>query len=223
MDKNNKTMADNLNILAIDDHPLFVDGLKMLLNQHGHMSSVRVTNNAADALALLDQGYEPDLVLLDLNLPGMGGFSLLRLLQQRDLMSPFLVVSASQSIHDARSSLENGAMGFVSKASHSDVLLEAIDTVLAGDPYLPPEWRDTLENGADQATTSIARRAGITGRQLEILHLLAQGYANKMIAYELGLSEATVKVHLREVFKTLKVTNRTACVKAANDMGLIQS
>lgn len=216
-------MRSETQILAIDDHPLFVDGLKMLLQQHGRASSVRITNNAADALSLLDQGYEPDLLLLDLNLPGMGGFSLLRILQQRGLMSPILVVSASQSIHDARSALENGAMGFVSKASHSDELLEAIDSVLNGDPYLPPEWRDTLSNSGDEARTSLARQAGITGRQLEILHLLAQGYANKMIAYELGLSEATVKVHLREVFKALKVTNRTACVKAANDMGLLQS
>jgi DNA-binding NarL/FixJ family response regulator len=216
-------MQPEIQILAIDDHPLFVDGLKMLLKQHGRTSSVRVTNNATDSLALIEQGYEPDLVLLDLNLPGMGGFSLLRILQQRGLMSPVLVVSASQSIHDARSALENGAMGFVSKASHSDVLIEAIDSVLAGEPYLPIEWRDSLEGGTEQTSTSIARQAGITGRQLEILHLLAQGYANKMIAYELGLSEATVKVHLREVFKALKVTNRTACVKAANDMGLIQS
>lgn len=216
-------MRPETQILAIDDHPLFVDGLKMLLKQHGRASSVRITNNANDALALLDQGYEPDLVLLDLNLPGMGGFSLLRILQQRGLLSPILVVSASQSIHDARSALENGAMGFVSKASHSDELLEAIDSVLNGDPYLPPEWRDSLSGNGDEARASLARQAGITGRQLEILHLLAQGYANKMIAYELGLSEATVKVHLREVFKALKVTNRTACVKAANDMGLLQS
>jgi DNA-binding NarL/FixJ family response regulator len=216
-------MQPEIQILAIDDHPLFVEGLKMLLTQHGHSSTVRVTNNAADALALLDTGFEPDLVLLDLNLPGMGGFSLLRILQQRGLMSPVLVVSASQSIHDARSALENGAMGFVSKAGHSNDLLEAIDTVLNGDPYLPPEWRDTLDGNTEHPRVSIARQAGITGRQLEILHLLAQGYANKMIAYELGLSEATVKVHLREVFKTLKVTNRTACVKAANDMGLLQS
>ncbi len=216
-------MRPETQILAIDDHPLFVDGLKMLLKQHGRASSVHITNNAADALALLDQGHEPDLVLLDLNLPGMGGFSLLRILQQRGLMSPILVVSASQSIHDARSALENGAMGFVSKASHSDELLQAIDSVLNGDPYLPPEWRDTLSNSGNEALASLARQAGITGRQLEILHLLAQGYANKMIAYELGLSEATVKVHLREVFKALKVTNRTACVKAANDMGLLQS
>ncbi len=216
-------MRSELQILAIDDHPLFVDGLKMLLQQHGRTSAVRVTNNATDALALIDKGYEPDLVLLDLNLPGMGGFSLLRMLHQRGLMSPVLVVSASQSIHDARSAMENGAMGFVSKASHSDDLLAAIDSVLEGDPYLPKEWRETLEGGTEETRASIARRVGITGRQLEILHLLAQGYANKMIAYELGLSEATVKVHLREVFKALKVTNRTACVKAANDMGLIQS
>ncbi len=216
-------MRPEIQILAIDDHPLFVDGLKMLLQQHGRASSVRVTNNANDTLALLDEGFEPDLILLDLNLPGMGGFSLLRILQQRGLMSPVLVVSASQSIHDARSAVENGAMGFVSKASSSEELLEAIDTVLAGDPFLPKEWRETLAGGKEESSSSIARRAGITGRQLEILHLLAQGYANKMIAYELGLSEATVKVHLREVFKTLKVTNRTACVKAANDMGLLQS
>lgn len=195
----------------------------MLLTQQGHPSAMRVTNNASDALALLDTGFEPDLVLLDLNLPGMGGFSLLRILQQRGLMSPVLVVSASQSIHDARSAMESGAMGFVSKASHSSELLEAIDTVLEGEPFLPPEWRDTIDSGSEKARVSIARQAGITGRQMEILHLLAQGYANKMIAYELGLSEATVKVHLREVFKTLKVTNRTACVKAANDMGLLQS
>jgi DNA-binding NarL/FixJ family response regulator len=218
-----RLMQPEIQILAIDDHPLFVEGLKMLLTQQGRPSAMRITNNATDALALLDTGFEPDLVLLDLNLPGMGGFSFLRILQQRGLMSPVLVVSASQSIHDARSAMENGAIGFVSKASNSSELLEAVDTVLGGEPYLPLEWRDSLAGGREQEAVSAARQAGITGRQLEILHLLAQGYANKMIAYELGLSEATVKVHLREVFKTLKVTNRTACVKAANEMGLLQS
>ncbi len=218
-----RLMQQEIQILAIDDHPLFVEGLKMLLTQHGHNSTMRVTSQATDALALLDTGFEPDLVLLDLNLPGMGGLSLLRILQQRGLMSPVLVVSASQSIHDARSAMENGAMGFVSKASHSSELLEAVDSVLEGEPFLPQEWRETLDSGTENARMSIARQAGITGRQMEILHLLAQGFANKMIAYELGLSEATVKVHLREVFKTLKVTNRTACVKAANDMGLLHS
>jgi len=216
-------MAPEIQILAIDDHRMFADGLKMLLQQHGRPSSMKVTSNATETLSLLDGGYEPDLVLLDLNLPGMGGLSLLRMLQQRSLMSPVLVVSASQSIHDARTALDSGAMGFVSKASSSNELLEAIDTVLDGEPFLPAEWRDMLCDDEERGSLHMAQRLGITGRQMEILHLLAQGYANKMIAYELGLSEATVKVHLREVFKALKVTNRTACVNAAAALGLLQS
>ena len=193
-------------ILAIDDHSLFVDGLRFLLEQQLEAVSVEHVTDAEQAIDWLGKSPEPDLILLDLNLPGPGGHSVLRWLADQGIFAPVLVVSASQSIHDARESLKYGALGFASKASDGSELIHAIRTVIDGDVYLPKKWQNLLDEGEELDNTHLdeANKMGITARQLEVLHLLAQGDANKMIAYRLGMSENTVKVHLREVFKALR-------------------
>lgn len=224
-------MNSRLKVLAIDDHPLFVEGLLILLQQHGRVFESRVAHSASETLTLMDEGYDPDLVLLDLKLPDLAGLALLELLRQRGMMAPVLIVSESRSIHDARDAMDNGAMGFVSKGSNSEALLMAFDMALQGAPYISSEWHGLIGDYAcDQPTidndtiVSLEKSAKtITGRQLEVLHLVAQGHANKLIAYELGMTESTVKVHLREVFKKLHVSNRTTCVNVASSLGLLRT
>lgn len=210
-----------MNILVIDDHRMFADVLQFFLQQRPNPGKLLHAQDAQSACAHFDAGLQPELILLDLNLPGISGLTLLRKLRDRGIWAPTLVVSASQSPHDARSALDNGAQGFVSKASHSDELLAAIDTVLRGEIYIPPAWQALLApESCDRGMMDSFQRE-LTERQTEVLHLVAQGLANKIIADKLNLSENTVKVHLREAYKALGVTNRTACVREAQRLGYV--
>lgn len=210
-----------MKILVIDDHRMFADVLQFFLQQRPNPGELIYAQDAEATNSLIDSGLQPNLILLDLNLPGISGLSLLRKLRERGIWSPTLVVSASQSPHDARSALDHGALGFVSKASDSEELLSAIDTVIRGDIYLPPQWHTLLGPESGTGNISEDHQRELTDRQAEVLHLVAQGYANKNIADMLSLSENTVKVHLREAFKALGVTNRTAGVREAQRLGYI--
>ena len=211
-----------MKILVVDDHRMFADGLKFLLEQRNTAATLHYAADAEHAFSLLDNHLTPDLILLDLKLPGINGFTLLRQLQARGIWAPVLIVSASQSLHDAQEALNQGALGFVPKSADGQQLLKAIETVQKGEIYLPEQWSVLL--GTKQQDIKAAERheqLSISARQLEVLHLLAQGFANKTIADKLHLSENTVKVHLRETFKILGVNNRTACVREAQRIGIV--
>ncbi len=207
-----------MKILVIDDHRMFVDGLRFVVQQRNDEIALHHALNADECFALLEHGLEPDLILLDLNLPGANGLSILRQLQRCGVWAPVLIVSASQSTHDAQMALNQGALGFVPKSAEGGELLRAIDTVLTGEVYLPPQWSQLVPTGPEPEQQE--ERPAVSDRQMEVLHLLSQGHANKIIADQLKLSENTVKVHLREIFRALKVTNRTACVREAQRLGL---
>ncbi len=211
-----------MNILVVDDHRLFADGLGFIFQRVERAVQLQCAMSGEQALSLCDAGYRPDLILLDLNLPGASGLSLIRTLRERAIWAPILMISASQSLSHARAALEQGAQGYICKTAGSDELLVAIDQVATGEEYLPEGWEQLLEEGPPQPEEPWEEGARITARKLEVLHLVAQGYPNKLIAHELTLSENTVKVHLRELFRALRVTNRTACVREAKRLGLIE-
>lgn len=210
-----------MKFLVIDDHSMFAEVLRVFLQQRSDTVEIVHALDAEACYARIDDGLQPNLILLDLNLPGISGMSLLRQLRERGVWAPTLIVSASKSPHDARSALENGALGFVSKSSSSDELLNAIDTVMQGDIYLPQEWLSLLVPEISEKSSHEGGSRTLTDRQTEILHLVSQGYANKNIADMLNLSENTVKVHLREAYRTLGVTNRTAFVREAERLGYL--
>lgn len=126
-----------MRILIVDDHPMFSDGLSFLLQEHYQTLEMQQANDSRDCISILDNGYTPDLILLDLHLPGLSGIALLQQLKQLDYAFPALVVSASQSLHDVAAALEQGARGFITKSSQSSELLNAIRSVLKGKLYLP--------------------------------------------------------------------------------------
>ena len=127
-----------------------------------------------------------------------------------------MMISASESLADARQALDHGALGFLPKSSDPAVLIKAIRRVLAGNIYLPDGWQELI-NSQKQEHPQVR----LTPRQHEILHLLAQGLSNKVIASELDVSENTIKGHLRDVFRLFRVTNRTACLNEVRRLGLL--
>ena len=210
-----------MRILVVDDHRLFADGVSWLIVQHYPAGTVLQARDAAEAHALFNAGETVDLILLDLNLPGVNGLTLLRQLQERGVWSPVLVVSASESRHDARLALEHGAMGYLPKSTSGQGLQEAIEAVRRGDIHLPDGWARLLTPKPAAGHGGGGLPATLTTRQLEVLHLAAQGCANKVIADQLQLAENTVKGHLREIFRLLRVNNRTSCINEAARLGLL--
>jgi len=203
-----------MKILIIDDHILFAEGMKFLLGTIDEHLETLYAENTQDGLQLILDGGSPDLILLDINLSGANGFCLMEQLQELNIWTPVLVVSATNSSSMADIALANGASGFVSKASDSQVLIEAIKTVLNGDTYLPSVHASNNKYSDEDVSR-------VTSRQHEILHLLSQGLLNKQIASELSISTNTVKAHLHEIFRLLNVNNRTAAVQSAHKCGLL--
>lgn len=199
-------------ILVVDDHRMFGESLRFLIgNTYPSARFQHVTDTEA-ALEQLSRPPLPDIILLDLKLPGTSGQTFLEQLRELEIWVPVLIVSASRSMMDAKNAIQNGALGFVSKEAASEDLITAIETVINGGIYNYFERRPNPD--AEDGNS-------LTPRQLDVLHMLAEGHANKNIADRLGISEHTVKAHLHEIFRVLSVRNRTACVKEAERLGLV--
>lgn len=217
-------------VLVADDHPLLREALVLVLRE---LDAGVMPIEAADGEAVrrLAAGHpELDLVLLDLCLPGVRGIELFEALRRDHPTLPLVVLSALDDPGTVKAVLAGGALGFIPKSSSHQVMVNALRLVLAGGRYLPPElmpelagddWaaRPALAAGPGAPVAS-AESLGLTGRQQEVLALLAQGKSNKQICRALGVAEATVKVHVGAVLKALKVTSRAQAIVAINRLGL---
>jgi DNA-binding NarL/FixJ family response regulator len=213
-------MNANLKILLVDDHQMFLDGLDLVLTQQN--IDVVTAENTPEALSIIDGNGYFDLIFVDLQMPGLDGYALIRALRERQVFSPVIVISASEGADEISRALELGALGYLPKSTHADQIGEAIRQVLAGNVFVAPELSFDIE--ADKKSINKNRRPiheKVSARQLDILRLTAEGYSNKEIALAVNVAEVTVKYHLNAVFKTLQVSNRTACVKRARELGII--
>jgi DNA-binding NarL/FixJ family response regulator len=199
------TLPEQLSLLLVDDHRIFLDGLSLALAPLCAGLQIQTAETAAAAQICL-QECDFDLILLDLRLPDMPGLELLQRWQQQGCMTPVAILSASDSNQDAQAALNAGALGFISKSSNSDELRQAVTRVLLGETLPAPAACETNP---------------LTPRQMDILQLLAEGLPNKSIGRQLGVSEDTVKTHLKTLFQALDVHTRTACVSVARQRGLL--
>jgi DNA-binding NarL/FixJ family response regulator len=167
-----------------------------------------------DVTDLLERGREVDLILLDLRMPGVRGFSGLMYLRAQYPSVPVVVVSANDDPDVIRRCMEFGASGFFPKTLGADVMRAAVARVLAGEVWTPPEFDAARKTDAESAAM-IARLSSLTPQQVRVLMMLSGGLLNKQIAYELGVSEATVKAHVSAILQKLGVDSRTQAVIAA--------
>jgi len=158
-----------------------------------------------------------DLILLDLDMPGMGGLAVIETLLSIHPNTPIVMISANEDLKSINATLSLGAKGFIPKTTSAEVTLSALRLVLSGGTYLPPQLMHT----SPSPTTPVAKDTLLTTRQIEVLRLLQQGTQNKNIAFELGLSPSTVKVHIRRIFTALGARNRTEAVNIAIEKGLL--
>jgi DNA-binding NarL/FixJ family response regulator len=209
-----------LNILLIDDHELFRAGIKLLLGDLADTIEFSEAANSQQALALA-ASQRFDVVLLDFHLPGICGLEALRMLREKLENAVIVVLSGEEDPRLIRQIIDAGAGGFIPKASTHAVMMAALRLVLAGGTYLPPHaLTEARREPLPVAATTGPGLDGLTQRQTETLKLAIQGKANKVIAREMDVSEATVKAHLSASFRALGVRNRTEAVFVAARIGL---
>ena len=202
-------------ILVADDHPLVRGALREAVL--GQLPDAKVLEAGAfdEVSKTLNDNGDLDLILLDLNMPGTQGFSGLMYLRAQYPGTPVMIVSGNEERATIRHAIDFGASGFIPKSVDVDTMRKAIQTVLDGGAWTPADV--DLSHPVDQETSDIVRRLGsLTPQQVRVLMMLSEGLLNKQIAYELSVSEATVKAHVSAILQKLGVESRTQAVIVAS-------
>lgn len=216
-----------IKVLLVDDHALFRDGMRYVLQQLADEVEILDTGNFNEALQLVQDNPDIDLALLDLNMPDSEGVPSLQHFHQRFPDIPLVVVSGSEQRDDIEDVMNLGAMGFISKMSASKVMLSALQMVLDGGVYVPPQLLQhaVAKLDAGQALSDKrsqrANKYGLTPRQSEVLQLMGAGLSNKDISRQLDLAEGTVKIHIAAIYQALHVGSLLDAVTSARRLGFI--
>ncbi|MGH1349975.1 MAG: response regulator [Methyloligellaceae bacterium] len=202
-------------IYIVDDHPLFRGALRQALD--GSLADLTISEAGSldELTGKFEKSTVADLVLLDLAMPGVKGFSGLMYLRAQFPEIPVVIVSGTEEPEAIRRSIEFGASGYIPKSVPVESIREAVKAVLAGEIWTPPDLE--LDDIEDSDTTELVQRlATLTPQQVRVLVMLGDGLLNKQIAYKLSVSEATVKAHVSAILQKLKVDSRTQAVIAVN-------
>src|SRR5215468_6387924 len=209
-----KRVGYSTRLVIADDHPLFRGALREAVSALFPDVEIAEAGSFDDVSKLLERGSDVDLILLDLTMPGVRGFSGLMYLRAQYPSVPVVVVSANDDPAVIRRCMEFGASGFIPKTLGVEAIRAAISRVLTGGIWSPPDVN--LDAGTDTATAELVQRlATLTPQQVRVLMMLSEGLLNKQIAYELSVSEATVKAHVSAILQKLGVESRTQAVIAA--------
>ncbi|MHB8255231.1 MAG: response regulator [Acidiferrobacter sp.] len=210
-----------MRVLLIDDHALFRGGLEHLLVRRG-IAVVATTSDGEAAAALIEE-TDPDIVLLDIRMPKVGGIDTLRGLRAGGVTIPIVMLTTSSEEADLVASLHHGAQGYLLKDMEPDGLVAALAQIEAGQMVVAPEFAPVLarfiQSGPQALSTSHAF-GELTPRELEILGHLGDGQSNKVIARDLGISEGTVKLHVKAILRKLKLSSRVQAAVRSVEEGL---
>jgi DNA-binding NarL/FixJ family response regulator len=208
-------MTEPIRLLIVDDHPVVRDGLRGLFTGEEGFEVVAEAGNGGDAVARA-KAHDPDVVLMDLRMPGMDGVSAIRALAEAQVRARVLVLTTFDTDSDVLPAIEAGATGYLLKDAPRDDLLRAVRSAAAGEAVLSPTVASRL---LDQVRQPV--KETVSQRELEVLQLIASGATNREVAERLFVSEATVKTHLLHIYAKLGVNDRAAAVGAAFEKGLL--
>jgi DNA-binding NarL/FixJ family response regulator len=203
-------------ILIVDDHPLFVEALEHVIQSTFPDAEVSKAISIETARAVLDAKGVFDLVLLDLSMPGTRGLEGVIELRTRYPKLPIVVISALDDARIIQEVMLCGVAGYISKSSRGGDLGRALRDVMDGVVVVPKDYQPPGPSGGSEAGDLAARIGTLTPQQVRVLHMLRQGLLNKQIAYDLGVGETTVKAHVSEILRKLKVASRTQAVIEAS-------
>jgi DNA-binding NarL/FixJ family response regulator len=201
-----------IKILCVDDHPVVLDGLSAIIAMQPDMEVAATAPNGEKALRVFRE-QKLDVTIVDLSLPDMSGFELIEAMREVDNRAKIIVLSSYDGDADIQRALNAGAQGYVAKGLVRDELLNAIRTVSKGGKHIPAAIAQRLVEHMNGDA--------ISGREVQVLELVASGKRNKEIAAELSIAEDTVKMHVRNIFSKLNVTDRTEAVTVALRRGII--
>lgn len=205
--------------LIADDHPLFREALRGVVLKLFPGCNIREAERIADLYDLAEQHSDADLLLLDLNIPGAIGFSALVHLRCLYPFLPIVIISAHEDPQLIRRALDHGAAGYIPKSADAKTLATALNDILDGNSWTPPLTPSTPGAGIEEKQAA-ARVRQLTPQQFRVLQMVGTGQLNKQIAYELGISEATIKAHMTAILRKLGASNRTQAVLIANELSL---
>ena len=201
-------MSELIRVLIIDDHPLFRRGVQQLLELAPHFS---VVGEAANGQAGIEEAkrLSPDLILLDLNMKGVGGLETLRTLRDMEIDARIIILTVSDAPADLMAAIRAGSDGYILKDNDPEDMLKLIHLVMNGQSAISPELTSLLTAALRQESANENRSpSNLTAREIAILRCLSTGKSNKLIARELDIMESTVKVHIRNLLKKLQFRSR---------------
>ena len=214
-------MNSNLRVLIIDDHTLFRDGLKGLLDRH-NIDVIESLGDGHEGIRLA-QELKPDILLLDMRMPSITGLEVLKQLQQVKFESPIVMLTTSNDERDLEEALRNGAKGYLLKDMDPDDVVAALREIVKGETVVAPNLTQILARvvkGEPILETEPSPIDDLTPRESEILSLLAEGQSNKVIARNLGISDGTVKLHVKAILRKLNIHSRVEAAVIAVEQGL---
>lgn len=208
-------------LIIADDHPLFRDALRGAIDGALPQTRIDEAGSFDELIKILAGDREAELILLDLAMPGVSGFSGLIYLRAQHPDIPVVIVSASDDAATIRRAIDFGASGFIPKRLGADMLRAAVQKVLGGDIWIPADIDLSVDSDPESARLR-DRLSTLTPQQVRVLMMLSEGLLNKQIAYELNVSEATIKAHVSAILQKLNVESRTQAVIVASRIALGQ-
>ena len=209
---------DKLEVIIIDDHTLFREGLESLLKLRG-IDVVASLGDGEQGIKLVCQ-LRPQAVLLDVRMPKIDGINVLKRLIGHGVAAPIILLTTSCNEKDLADGMKLGARGYFLKDMKPDELVDSLRQVIAGNTIIAPAMREVYERIANRPVDEPEPVDSLTPREREILHLLAEGQSNKMIANELGISDGTVKLHVKSILRKLNVRSRVEAAIIAVEYGI---
>lgn len=211
-----------ITVMIVDDHKMIREGLKRVLETNGDIKVVTEANDGKECLKVLrETSIKPDIILLDINMPVMNGMDVLQVLKKRKLKSKIILLTVHSEIEYLLSAVDLGIDGYVLKDSDSTELLRAIKVVHGGDRFIQPSLIPLLNSKLIARDLDQEKIQKLSGREIEVLKLVAVGMFNKEIGMKLDISERTVKNHLSSIFKKIECTDRTQAAVFTIRNGLV--
>ena len=221
-----------MKFLVADDHELFLKGVELVIASKYPRAKIILAHNYTDIYNIISEDNDFDAILTDLAMPGDVWSNAIQKIHEQLPDTPIVILSAIFDPGIVQKTIEIGVSGYLSKTASHNEIIEALEMVISGGAYLPQEImkEQTFENTQmDKMLINLLKEESkqqtdkhLTARQMSVLEAVASGKANKQIAYELGLTEGTVKLHVTAILKILGVYNRTAAVLEATKLGLIK-
>lgn len=216
--------SDSIKVMLVDDHEVVLEGLIRILEKQGGIQIVSVAGSAEEALEKLER-FPPDVIVVDIQLPGMNGIELIKRIKKSHPEIEAITLTVFDDEQFARQAIKAGAIGYVIKDAAKDELVKAVRSAAKGETLISTSVARKLIDEMTEPAAKKKKKAegfeGLSQREVDVIKLMAKGHNNRQIADLLYISEHTVKVHIRNIFRKIDVTDRTNAVLWAIDRGLV--